>query len=428
MEIIYTVLRNVAYAVVDPYSALMIILMGIVFYISNKKIIVMQKSVLGEAKNTAIELTVSQIVMGILAGAVLSLMLTYLGVIFNSDSSVFILFILTIVSVFIPNKHISLAYTAAILGIISMVINPILGMLHMKNIMAFDINIISLLALVGSVYFVQGILTVIDGSRGSIPIFAKKENSIIGGFAMKRNWIFPLALLMLFRIEDPAMASNLIEMPKWWPILKGTYNASMMAGILLALVPIYAVVGVNTATFTRTSKSKARLLGGMNAVYGLIILALSVFARIGYAAQALSLILIPVLYEMLLKLDYNLEIKGKAKYVTTDEGLMILDVTPNSPANKMGINSGDVILEANGINLAMEENIFEEIKKLPLELKLKIKNAKGIVKDINYIRTREEKKLGIVFVPKVIPEQVVVNNEKINIKKLINKFKDDDKK
>ncbi|MEG0672237.1 PDZ domain-containing protein [Clostridium sp.] len=428
MEIIYTVLRNVAFAVVDPYSSLVIISMGIFFYMSNRKIVAMQKIIMGESRNTTLELTISQIVLGILAGAILSIILTYLGVVFNSNSSIFIIFILSSITLVIPSKYLSIAYTATIFGIISIVGTSIVNIFDMPIIMAFDTNIISLIALVGSIYFVKGLLTVIDGSRGAIPIFAKKDKNIIGGFAMKRSWIFPIALLMLFKLNEPSSIENLIEMPKWWPILKGTYNLDLMKGFLLALLPLYAVTSINTVTFTRSSKSKAKLLGTMNIVYGLLVLSLSVFARIGYSAEVIALIMVPVLYEIMLKIDFTLEMKNTPKYITTDEGLMILDVVPNSPANNMGIESGDLILEANGINLAMENNVLDGIKNLPLNLIIKIRNTKGEIKDMSYTRTSEEKKLGVIFVPKIVPDKMLFSEDKINVKDIMNKFKDDDEK
>ena len=53
------------------------------------------------------------------------------------------------------------------------------------------------MTLVGVLHIIEGSLVMIDGSRGAIPVFTNRDNKIIGGFALKRYWALPIAILIL---------------------------------------------------------------------------------------------------------------------------------------------------------------------------------------------------------------------------------------
>ena len=70
MDIVVHTLRTVASAIVDPSNAFILIMIALIFYNKNKKIAIMQKMIMGESLDSPFELTISQIVIGIIAGAV----------------------------------------------------------------------------------------------------------------------------------------------------------------------------------------------------------------------------------------------------------------------------------------------------------------------------------------------------------------------
>jgi len=91
MELLKYTLQQVSYAIVEPSYALILIMMAVVFYMKNKKTTVMERLIMGKNSSTAFELTVSQIVMGILGGVVASLILTFLGITFYYISNIYII-------------------------------------------------------------------------------------------------------------------------------------------------------------------------------------------------------------------------------------------------------------------------------------------------------------------------------------------------
>ena len=81
MDLLKYILRTVAYVMVNPTQLIILIALGFMFYGKNKKISVMQKLSLGESINSPLELTLSQIFLGIMGGVIISLMLSTLGIV-----------------------------------------------------------------------------------------------------------------------------------------------------------------------------------------------------------------------------------------------------------------------------------------------------------------------------------------------------------
>lgn len=79
---IYT-LRSVSGAIVTPPLVFLLILLIMILHSKNKKVVTMQKIILGGSVNSSIELTLSQLVLGIIGGIIGSIILTSLGVVFS---------------------------------------------------------------------------------------------------------------------------------------------------------------------------------------------------------------------------------------------------------------------------------------------------------------------------------------------------------
>ena len=91
MNLFLFTLESVASMIANPLFISMLILMGIILFFNNKKLTIMQKMIMGDSINSALELTLSQIVLGIIAGTITSLILSYLGVVFNRNIGLVIL-------------------------------------------------------------------------------------------------------------------------------------------------------------------------------------------------------------------------------------------------------------------------------------------------------------------------------------------------
>ena len=178
MDLVIHSLKSIAVAIIEPVHLIMLIVFGIIFYLKNIKIVSIQKMTLGEGLNTPLELTLSQIVLGILAGAIGSVVLSVLGVTFSENSGIEFIFMISILFLFYKKRYISYAYSSAILGIVGVLLNIFSNVTGMKLLL--NVDIVSLMTFIGIIYILEGLLIIIDGNRGAIPVFTKRDDKIAG--------------------------------------------------------------------------------------------------------------------------------------------------------------------------------------------------------------------------------------------------------
>ena len=119
MNLLINIIKSISGAIIEPPMIFILIILAMVLYSKNRKISVMQKLILGDSVNSSIELTLSQIVLGIFAGGLGSIILNFLGVVFYSNSGIVYLFLISIILMFINPRLICFSYSGALLGLIS---------------------------------------------------------------------------------------------------------------------------------------------------------------------------------------------------------------------------------------------------------------------------------------------------------------------
>ncbi|WP_040213298.1 PDZ domain-containing protein [Clostridium polynesiense] len=421
---IYT-LRSVAYAIVEPSLLIVLIFLGIIFYNQNKKTSVMQKMIIGERLHSPLELTLSQIVIGILAGTMGSLLFSYLGIMFPENSGIEFLFLVSILLMLFRPRFFCFAYSGSILGLISIIVSYFFKSYGME--LPLNIDIVSLFSLVGVLHIIEGILVIIDGNKGAIPIFTTRENKIIGGFALKRYWALPVAIFIMYAGKEN-MTGGLISVntPGWWPILKGG-SVELLKNMVLAMIPFYGVLGYSGITFTKNKTMKALHSGVGIIIFGVLLTAVAQLGRLGILGQLTAVVFSSAGHEIMLYIQKKLEEKSNPKYVSDDEGIMVLEVAPQSPAYKAGIKSGDKLILINGKEIASEASIYTMLKESLNQVIVKVKDYKGNLKDIPLSR-RGSERLGLVLVPRFIPkEEQIIKFDNEKFKDIIDKFKGDNK-
>lgn len=421
MEIIMYTLRSISSAIISPPLVFILIALMIIFYLKNKKIAAMQQIVIGGRVDSALELTLSQFVLGIMGGIFGSIILTELGVKFNYECGVQYLFFISIILMFIKPKYICFSYSAGILGLVSVIFEVLSMMMpYTFNEDIFEIDIMYLLLFVGVLHVVEGILVMIDGHRGAMPIFTEAENNIVGGYAFKRYWALPIAMIFT------TMGSNIpnsieisMDMPKWWSLFNGTNFA--MAGVL-ALMPLYAIIGYSSITFTKNKREKS-LSSGINILfYGMCVIAVSQVVRVGIIGKLFAVIFTPFAHEFMLKRQKKSEEKNKLKFVSNDEGLVILDISNDSQMNQYGLEIGDKILSINGNSISSEKDIYSILKKNLYRVSIRIKKQNGEIHEFNHVHDKS-RRLGVLLVPKKVLKEDVVPIKESSFQTILEEIK-----
>lgn len=419
MDLIIHSLKSVATAIIEPMHLVMLLVFGIIFYLKNVRIVSIQKMTLGEGLNTPLELTLSQIVLGILAGAIGSVILSVLGVTFSENSGIEFIFMISILSLFYKKKYISYAYSTAILSAIGIVLKFISNITEVK--LFLNIDVLSLMTFVGVIYILEGFLIIFDGSRGSIPVFTKKEDKIVGGFSFNRYWPIPIAILMVFTNSIAGEDSIYSNLSSWWPIINNKSIVPLLATAMIASIPLYGVMGYSNVTFTQEKKTKSLRCGIAILIYGISVFLVAQLASINILGQIIAIIYTPLAFEIIMRYEYRVENKGECLYVSDDEGIMVLEVTPNSPAYEVGIKRGDKIIEINGQNIRSEGDIFKAARDSIFKVPMKVKNNSGQV--LEYIIQPRNKRLGVLLVPKMVKREDMFEIKQDDLKNIINELK-----
>lgn len=422
---IYT-LRSVAYAIIDPSLVIVLIILGIIFYNQNRKTTVMQKMIIGERLHSPLELTLSQLVIGILAGTMGSLIFSYLGIMFPENSGIEFLFLVSILLMLFKPRFFCFAYSGSILAAISLIVSYVYKSQGMAA--PLNIDIVSLFTLIGILHIIEGILVMIDGDKGAIPIFTTRGNKIIGGFAFKRYWALPVAIFIMYARKDSLSAGLIsVNTPDWWPILKNTNTMDLIKNAVLAMIPFYGVLGYSSITFTKNKSMKALYSGIGILIFGVLLTAVAQLGRIGIIGEAIVIVFSPLAHELMLYIQKNFEEKGNPKFISDDEGIMVLEVAPQSPAYKAGIKSGDKLVEINGMEIFSEASVYEVLKENLNQVIFKIKDYKGNFKELSLSRKGSER-IGLVLVPRNLPkENQVVKFDNNKFQDMIEKFKNEKK-
>lgn len=425
MDLVIYTLRNVAGAIIAPPLVFILIALAVILYLKNKKIVTMQKLILGGSVNSSIELTLSQLVLGILGGAIGSLILTSLGVVFSLNSGISYLFIISIFLMIIKPRLICFSYSGAILGIISILIKFVseIAPTVVSN-QILNVDVLNLMVFVGVFHIIEGILVMIDGDRGSVPIFTNRDGKILGGYALKRYWVLPIAIMMAVAINNSSanFVTEYIENPNWWPLIKSPSGLSLIATSVLSIFPFYAVLGYSSITFTRSKREKALSSGIHILIYGIVLTCVAQIAQFGILGEIVVVLFAPFAHELMLKFQTKGEEKREPKFVSDEEGLIILEISPNSQVKEFGVNIESKLLSINNKNISSEAEAYSIIKENLNNAVLKIKDSRGIIKDIEYRHNRNTR-LGMLLVPRSVDKEEIVPIEDKSFKSVFDTIK-----
>lgn len=423
MNIFIDTIRAVAYAIIQPPYVFFIMAAAFVFYKNNIKIVAMQKMIMGTAHESTFLLTIPQIILGIVGGVLASVILSSLGIIFRMNSYIELIFLISIALMFLKPRFICFSYSGAVLGVTAIVID-ILNSLHIDYLTfpKLEVDLYSIVVVVAVLHIVEGLLILFDGGRGAIPVFSSRNNKIIGGFALKRTWIIPIALLFLNNRDMSYSLLPITSIPNLWGFISTLRDFALVAAAI-GFDIFYAATGYSSITFTKDKNQKVLSSSIFVLSYGSILLFFSLIFRNYYYGNVMLIILMPILHEAMIKYQNHLEDIGEPKFVTED-GVVILDVAENSPAKEMGIVSGDVLIELNSKKINNEQELKEGFSEVTSFICLKIRNSNGEFKEFTYNRINKSKGLGVVIVPRDINyESTVVRFDQDKFKEVLDKIK-----
>lgn len=202
--------------------------------------------------------------------------------------------------------------------------------------------------LAGALVIAEGLLISKAGAASASPQLEKSSRGLKAAvYGSKRLWLIPLLLVV--------PGSLIEEAAPYWPQLP--IGESSFSFILFPFVfgfqnrarktlPVYLFPKIGKMTWQLgIGIVLLALLGLLWAPMAIVALVLGVIGRIA----------ITVYFE-------QKERHGKHAVTPKAEGVMIVDVLPDSPAHKMGLQRGEVIRKVNGLAVSNETELYQAIQ------------------------------------------------------------------
>lgn len=231
----------------------------------------------------------------------------------------------------------------------------------------------------------EGILIIKNGTKGTSPKIIKSKRGLrVGIHEVRRIWLLPVFLL----IPGDALSAAF----DWWPVFSlGSETYSIL------LVPF--AIGFYQQIHGMLPVLAIKQFGKKVIILGVILTAISV---IGYWYPLASIIVVALAIigrELLSMWQRLIEDNRPFYFSRKQQGVMILGIIPDSPAEKMGLGVGELIMKVNGIKVNSEDSFYEALEKNRAHCKLEVLDVND---EIRYVQRAlyegDPFKLGILFV------------------------------
>ena len=334
---------------------------------------------------------------GIIAAIIVSIIAVVLGFTLTV-STVYWQWSIMIILMMFKVRFLTISYGAGIVSLLHLIASAI-GPLSLQKDIAFiyetllDINVISVLVISALLGVAQSILVRIQHKYIVSPVYMSgKRGKVIGGYVLQGYWPVPLLLFMPVSAEQSG--AFLFNTSYGQPFFMA------MSGEAWLLLACPLMIGVTQLTKVMTPKQLAQRVSGQGLVVSIILLLLAVGAWWFNALIWVAAILTVLATELLSWYNRSQESKQAPLYAQDDNGLKVLAVVKNSPAQQMNIEIGDIIVKANGQDVNSLEQLYDAMSINPAFCKLALLNHNRDLKFAHRTRYADEHhQLGIILAP-----------------------------
>lgn len=326
--------------------------------------------------------------LGIVAGLVLSIITVAAGIAVPF-AAILLIAAFTILLSFTTNiRLMSPAYTvgAAFFAIILIAENNWSIPLLTETFQSLDEKIYpSVVVVLALLLIAEGYLISKNASKGTSPKIVKsRRGQSVGAHEVRRFWLLPMFLLI---------PGDVLSLPfEWWPVFPvGEESYSLI------FVPF--AVGFQQQIQGMLPKQSLQLVGRRVINLGVLTALLSVvgfwYPLVSIVVAALAIIGREAISLMLRLKDDSLPFYFSKK----NNGLMIIGIIPKSPADKLGLQVGELVSKVNGVMVRDEQALYEALQKNRAHCKLEVLDTNGEVRFVQRaLYEGDHHELGILFV------------------------------
>jgi len=204
------------------------------------------------------------------------------------------------------------------------------------------------------------------GGRFTAPrIYAKQRGKRIAGYPWREFLVLPMVTL----VPGDWFASHWA----FWPLLT-------IHGHSFAILVVPLLVGLRFTVFRQVPRAVYQKLA--KRLIWLAVVAMGFFGWTTYRSQDFPVLLVLLLvgYAIVLWRAKRYDEHQQFWYSQVDDGVRVLAIRPQTPAVKLDLTAGDIILECNHQPIDSETSFYEALLINPTYCHLKVRNMAGELK------------------------------------------------
>lgn len=253
----------------------------------------------------------------------------------------------------------------------------------------------TLVILLGLLLIAEGFMIQKNGAKdGSPQLAVSKRGQLIGRYSMRRLWLIPM-FVWIPNGELPAPFS-------WYPLFS-------IGEVAIAPIVLPFMIGFAQQVQGLIPEYAVKAHGRQVVLLGFFITALAV-ASYWYPFLAIvTVILALVGRELVYYLQKNADNKRPFYFSESKQGVKLLGVIPDSPAEKMGLEKGEIIVKTNGMVVHKEAELYEALQKNRAYCKMEVIGNNGEIRFVQRaLFEGEHYELGLLFVENPVKESQVI--------------------
>ncbi|MGE5588032.1 MAG: PDZ domain-containing protein [Clostridia bacterium] len=334
-KVVVTVLMLIPQVLLHPAFWMVVLLVAMQY----ARMARVEQRVFGQAIESPASLVLTSLLLGAAAGFVASLIFVFVGVTVTGAGVAFLLPV-ALVLMLIDPRFLCFSYAGGLLALSNLVLG------------VPKVGIPEIMILVAVLHLMESLLIWTTGAQGALPLYMKtRDGGVVGGFLLQKFWPIPLVGMMLLTprlSEIESLARGLISMPDWWPLIKPDIAVPEGRELLFAMFALPAALGYGDFAVARTPRERSSRTARSLMAFSVVLLAMALGASVWPWMRWLAALFSPLGHEMVIAAGRRTETRSKAAYVPDPRGLKVLDVVPRSPAARVGLRSGDILIAVNG--------------------------------------------------------------------------------
>ncbi|MGB9792741.1 MAG: PDZ domain-containing protein [Thermacetogeniaceae bacterium] len=329
LQILLLVTKAFFHVLMQPFYWLVVVL---VWYLYRR--MQMTRESLYGIKASAARVTVLSVLWGLVGGLLGSLVIIFFGISVDNVGIGYLWLLALVLMLFNP-RFLCFSYAGGILALFSLLTGRP------------DINIPSLMGLIAVLHLVESILILTSGHYEPLPVYVSKgQGEVVGAFNLQKFWPIPLAVLMVIG-SSQQIHGELIKTPSWWPLISPP-GVGKPQDLVYGIFPVFAALGYGELAIARMPRDRVRRSAFYLGIFSIVLLGLSVFSSHFPKAAVIPALFSPLGHEMVIYLGRREEFRERPRFVPPRQGMMVLDVVKESPAEAAGIRSGEIIYSVGG--------------------------------------------------------------------------------